>query len=686
MAATGKPKGQRYSPEQGQEGVSLGQFEERMAKLRWNVFLPKKDLGEDLQVQIFDKGNSTGLSFYVQLKSITDAELFKTKKKPKELRYRLEVKDLSHWEVQSPLVVLVVWDVEARTGYWQPIPRIIDDLDKSNQGWRKKVKVSVSVPLANTTDDEGLKRLRWAVARHHRPLFDRKEPLTFKMTFPATEQGRQGLEALQRALDHGESIVLNKKLVPRIEYPPWHRRLFGEEYSRRIDSIELKPEPVRDSFPVRVEVESREGAASIPYVALRAVRVGRKTAVYSNEHQSIPLTFELELNSDEAEMSFRFSVRDAYSSVFEAKEFTAFLLAVASPERRVRVIDLKSGDAILDAIIPALAVKYDIAEIRRRYELLDKLCSLQPRVSQYGTLSLESGISEKEAISIDQLHRSCKRGEGTQKTIDLSFDVQPSDLPCPQEEEDVRIILDDFKTNILGVDIPIGKVRATICDPARIVKALREATARANATGKPAHVELKELEVVEEYLDWLPTNNRRDRLYKIAEEQAGYFTFSQARAAGYPSEDILVAEERIEPCGGEVYRLVQFPASEHEDLVIIWLQTDRKGVFSHQTALHLHNLSDLLPKKRHITLPEGEEPPQPLEGGVVLHRATLDKREITWMGPVPITKPLRTVRDCIEANVSREFIDQAVEEGIARGLFTREELSPHYDYAEARSA
>ena len=52
-----------------------------------------------------------------------------------------------------------------------------------------------------------------------------------------------------------------------------------------------------------------------------------------------------------------------------------------------------------------------------------------------------------------------------------------------------------------------------------------------------------------------------------------------------------------------MYRLVEFPTGEHEDLVIAWLWSDRAGVFSHDTALALHNLSDALPAHLHMTLP-----------------------------------------------------------------------------------
>ena len=44
-----------------------------------------------------------------------------------------------------------------------------------------------------------------------------------------------------------------------------------------------------------------------------------------------------------------------------------------------------------------------------------------------------------------------------------------------------------------------------------------------------------------------------------------------------------------------IYRLVHFPAGEHEELIELWLWTERTGLASHQTALALHGLSDALP-------------------------------------------------------------------------------------------
>jgi hypothetical protein len=42
--------------------------------LTWNIVKVAPDLGEDLLVQIFDQGRTTGLSFYLHVKTVVDAQ------------------------------------------------------------------------------------------------------------------------------------------------------------------------------------------------------------------------------------------------------------------------------------------------------------------------------------------------------------------------------------------------------------------------------------------------------------------------------------------------------------------------------------------------------------------------------------------------------------------------------------
>jgi hypothetical protein len=79
-----------------QEDISRFQFEERLSKFGWQTSKPQRDLGEDMQVQIYFDGQATGVTFHTQLKSVTDLEKRK-KKRSNFLPYPFKVKDLIHW-------------------------------------------------------------------------------------------------------------------------------------------------------------------------------------------------------------------------------------------------------------------------------------------------------------------------------------------------------------------------------------------------------------------------------------------------------------------------------------------------------------------------------------------------------------------------------------------------------------
>jgi predicted transcriptional regulator of viral defense system len=168
-----------------------------------------------------------------------------------------------------------------------------------------------------------------------------------------------------------------------------------------------------------------------------------------------------------------------------------------------------------------------------------------------------------------------------------------------------------------------------------------------------------------------------DRLYELASGQEGYFTTREASGAGFSSQLLLkhIHAGRVSHVRRGVYRLVHFPAGDHEDLVIVWLWSEKQGVFSHQTALGLHGLSDVLPAKAHLSLPSAwrnrrfRVPPD-----VVLHHGDVPMRERVWFGAVPATSALRTLNDCAHEQLAPELLRQASREALRRGLVTMNEL------------
>lgn len=162
-----------------------------------------------------------------------------------------------------------------------------------------------------------------------------------------------------------------------------------------------------------------------------------------------------------------------------------------------------------------------------------------------------------------------------------------------------------------------------------------------------------------------------DSLYETASAQEGLFSTRQAARAGYSPQ--LLAKHlrsgRIHRVRRGVYRLKHFPAGEHEDLVAIWLWSEQQGVFSHETALGLQDLSDVMPARAHLNLPaswKGRRLRVP--DGVSIAFADVAAAERAWVGSVPVTGPKRTLFDCVQANLSPEIVEKAMKDASARGL------------------
>jgi len=163
------------------------------------------------------------------------------------------------------------------------------------------------------------------------------------------------------------------------------------------------------------------------------------------------------------------------------------------------------------------------------------------------------------------------------------------------------------------------------------------------------------------------------RLYSIAESQGGYFSARQARAAGI-SKAVLshhLKKGSLLRVRRGVYRLAQFPEMPHADLFVAWLAAGEKAVLSHESALLLYGLTDLLPDEIHLTVPRTASRRQ---AGVRLHTARLHPNEVTWRQGLPVTTLPRTLSDLVRSGLAEEWIHQAVQQALERGLISEEAL------------
>lgn len=180
-------------------------------------------------------------------------------------------------------------------------------------------------------------------------------------------------------------------------------------------------------------------------------------------------------------------------------------------------------------------------------------------------------------------------------------------------------------------------------------------------------------------------NHRPDYnlLYEIAEGQAGYFAAYQARSVGFSWERLSANAKtgRFQSVAHGIYRLSQFPGSKHEDLFVACLRTGPDSVISHESALSVYDLSDVLPGEIHVIIPRTGSRRR---DGIRLHTNRLKEDEITTREGLPITTVERTIADVAFSGLGEDQVQEAIRDAIQRGLTTRQKLMNMADRRRGR--
>ena len=171
----------------------------------------------------------------------------------------------------------------------------------------------------------------------------------------------------------------------------------------------------------------------------------------------------------------------------------------------------------------------------------------------------------------------------------------------------------------------------------------------------------------------------RRALAAVAATQGGYFTAQQALAVGYtyPEQHYHVTHGNWERVARGIFHLHDYPLPEREDLVVLSLMShdhssQPQAVFSHETALALHDLGDANPARLHLTVPPGFR--RQLPAGIVVHRGIVPSEEWEERDGYRVTTPLRTLLDIAESPTSWPYLDAAVRDALRRGLVRRRQL------------
>lgn len=174
----------------------------------------------------------------------------------------------------------------------------------------------------------------------------------------------------------------------------------------------------------------------------------------------------------------------------------------------------------------------------------------------------------------------------------------------------------------------------------------------------------------------------KEQLFLVADRQQGYFTSKQAEECGYHRAHFnrfLESGEWVKELRG-IYRLGRYPIQDRSELVLwtLWSrnkQGDPQGVWSHETALDIHELSDVMPAKMHMTVPPDFRRRSEIPKVLSLHRGNLKKSDIEERQGYKVTTPLRTLVDITQAGtVADNFILQTVHQATQRGIILKKEI------------
>ena len=176
--------------------------------------------------------------------------------------------------------------------------------------------------------------------------------------------------------------------------------------------------------------------------------------------------------------------------------------------------------------------------------------------------------------------------------------------------------------------------------------------------------------------------NKKNLLFKIADRQQGYFTSSQAEECGFLrfhfQRYILSGEWTKEQRG--IYRLTRYPVTDRPELALwsLWSRNKEgqaQGIWSHETALDIYKLCDVLPSKMHMTVPKFFRKSTSSAPLLILHHLSLSENEVRAQQGYRITTPLRTLIDLAEEeSLSHDLLTQVLKKALRKGLLCQNDI------------
>lgn len=171
----------------------------------------------------------------------------------------------------------------------------------------------------------------------------------------------------------------------------------------------------------------------------------------------------------------------------------------------------------------------------------------------------------------------------------------------------------------------------------------------------------------------------RDALLDLAEAQNGLVTRQQAideLDIDPTAFDAFVARGRLERVARGIYRYPRLPGIEYEPYQVALLRTgDPDAALSHETALAIHDISDVNPSRYHVTVPRLRRIRRSDNDRHIVHVQRLTPRQVTWWQKMLVVTPATAIEQCLAYGTPTYLLRQALERGARTGAVQRDDLN-----------
>lgn len=188
--------------------------------------------------------------------------------------------------------------------------------------------------------------------------------------------------------------------------------------------------------------------------------------------------------------------------------------------------------------------------------------------------------------------------------------------------------------------------------------------------------------------DTVQSQSRSQSLYDVASTQWGYFTAAQARDCGFGWALLSyhTGSGRFIRVRHGIYRLRDYPSMPREEVIAAWLAAGKETtVVSHESALEMLDLSDVVPSAIHLTVPREKRYLSRMPDTIV-HTTVrpLTHSDTVIRDGVRLTSPARSIVDAAEWGTAPEQIVMAVRQAVERRMTTQETLKEAVDGHSSR--